>query len=254
MLLKSLLVSFFLPPFVFVLLMAVGLVLLGSRPRFGKSLLWSGLTLLALCAVPIFADLLLRQLETGLPITPPVAHPPAAIIVLGADIQRSEDDMEGAHLGLLSLERLRMGALLGRRTNLPILVSGGLVQSDRPAVADLMAAALEQDFHLQPTWIENKSTTTWENAALSATMLQAQGITSAFVVTHAWHMRRTLIAFAPTGLTVTAVPVAMPGRFEVNPDSFIPTVSTWQYSYYALHEWIGCLWYAFRRSLAQPVI
>jgi uncharacterized SAM-binding protein YcdF (DUF218 family) len=243
---KSVLVSVLLPPFVFVLLIGVGLLFLERRPRSSKLLLLSSLTLLTLCAMPVFADLLLRGLETNLPVTPPAAHPPAAIIVLGGDMQRSEDDIDGAHLGLLSLERVRMAARLAQRTNLPILVSGGVVQSDRPPVAELMATTLERDFHLKPVWVESKSATTWENATLSASILQAQGITSVYVVTHAWHMRRALMAFAHTGLTVTAVPVSKPGPFEVKLGGFIPTVSTWQYSYYALHEWIGGLWYEFR--------
>ena len=246
MFLKSLAVSLFLPPFVFVPLLAAGLLLLPRRPRFGKTLAWGSLALLTLCAMPVCADLLLRGLETGLPLVPPANRPPAAIIVLGAEIQRSEDDAAGAHLGLLSLERLRMAALLSRKTNLPILVSGGIVQLDRPPVATLMAAALEQDFQVHAAWIETDSLTTRENALLSAAMLRERGITSVYVVTHAWHMRRALIAFSHTGLTVTAVPVSSSGPFELAPSGFLPSVSAWQYSYYALHEWIGCLLYSLR--------
>ena len=245
MLLKSLLVSIFVPPFLFVPLIAMGLVLLAHRPRTGKILAWGGLGCLTLTALPVCADLLLRGLEIG---TPPssAAILPQAIVVLGAEIERSEDDAAGAHLGLLSLERLRAAALLARETNLPILVSGGLIQLDRPAVADLMAAALEQDFQMRAAWIENVSATTWDNAARSAALLRARGVTSVYVVTHAWHTRRALIAFSHTGLTVIAVPVSSLGPFRVDASAFLPTVSAWQYSYYALHEWIGCLAYTLR--------
>ena len=42
--------------------------------------------------------------------------------------------------------------------------------------------------------------------SLSAAILREQGINSVYVVTQAWHMRRALIAFAHTGITVTAAP------------------------------------------------
>jgi uncharacterized SAM-binding protein YcdF (DUF218 family) len=244
MFLKQIATALLLPPFVLVPIAAAGLLVSRRRSRVGKGLTWSALFLLTLCAMPVVADLLLRSLETDFPSVQPAGNPPAAIIVLGAEIERSTDDGAGAHLGLLSLERLRMGAVLAQRTHLPILVSGGLVQADRPPVADLMAASLAKDFNIPVVWIEDKSSTTWENATLSADILPAKGITSVYVVTHAWHMRRALIAFRHTGLTVTAVPASLPGPLELDLTSFLPNVLIWERSYYAFHEWVGCAWYS----------
>jgi uncharacterized SAM-binding protein YcdF (DUF218 family) len=246
MFLKTIATSLLLPPFVFVLLIAAGLLLLRRSLLVGKILAGSALCLLILCATPVVADVMMRMLQPDLPLQPVSTPPPAAIIVLGADIERSTDDAVGAHLGFLSLERVRTAAIVAHSTHLPILVSGGLIQLDRPPVADLMAATLSQNFNLQTTWIENKSSTTFENAKLSANILRDQHIRSAYLVTHAWHMRRALIAFANTDLTVIAVSASSPGPFRVTWSDFIPRASVWEFSYYAFHEWVGCAWYLVR--------
>ncbi len=196
--------------------------------------------------LPIVSDMMLRVLERDLPVAPPSAKPPAAIVLLGADISGAGYDMAGAHLGFLSLERVREAAILARETHLPILVSGGTMRTDRAPVADLMADSLEHTFDVKPTWIEHGSRDTWENAQRSAEMLRAQGITSVYVVTHGWHMRRALIAFAHTGITITAVPVSPTPEFELTAAGFVPDIRGWDDSYYAVHEWIGCIWYALR--------
>jgi uncharacterized SAM-binding protein YcdF (DUF218 family) len=95
-------------------------------------------------------------------------------------------------------------------------------------------------------WKEERSKDTWENAAFSAAMLRNAGIHSVYLVTHAWHMRRAIIAFRAAGLTVTAAPVAMDEPPHFGFHSLVPLVSSWQTSFYALHEWVGTAWYALR--------
>jgi uncharacterized SAM-binding protein YcdF (DUF218 family) len=81
---------------------------------------------------------------------------------------------------------------------------------------------------------------------MSAAILRREGIGSVYVVTQAWHMRRAIMAFAAAGITVTAAPT----RFDHLPTplvtAFIPNARGWRDSAYALHEWIGCAFYALR--------
>ena len=85
-----------------------------------------------------------------------------------------------------------------------------------------MAQSLTDDFRTPPRWVEAKSADTWENARFSADILRAEGITSVYVVTHAWHMRRAVLAFQGTGLTVTVKAAVPPGSSPVNYSQVAP--------------------------------
>ena len=111
----------------------------------------------------------------------------------------------------------------------------------------MMADSLVHDFQVPVQWIERESRDTWENAHLSAAILREQGIKSVYVVTQAWHMRRAIVAFADTGITVTAAPTSARSRCRhAVRDDFVPEVGGWRQSYFALHEWIGLVWYSLR--------
>ena len=76
--------------------------------------------------------------------------------------------------------------------------------------------------------------------------LREQGIRSVYVVTQAWHMHRAIMAFADTGIAVTAAPPRLDRLSSPLAANLIPEVAGWQESYHALHEWIGCVYYALR--------
>jgi uncharacterized SAM-binding protein YcdF (DUF218 family) len=248
MFLRNTLLAFLVPPLGFVTIATLGLLLSLSRRfhRPGLIVVWIGIAALYAIATPVVSDTLLVALEGGLPLTPPVNSPPQAIVVLGAEVIRTKDSPKGVEVGRLTLERLRAAAALHRRTGLPILVTGGSTQPDTPPVGEMMAQSLREDFQVPVRWVEDRSRDTWENAALSAAILRAEQINSVYVVTHAWHERRAVISFRPTGLIVTAAPTALDQPLSPIFSDFMPRVSAWEYGYYALHEWIGCAWYAFR--------
>ena len=185
-------------------------------------------------------------LERNLPLSPPPDSPPQAIVILGGDVVRGGIQTAVLYIGPISLERLQTGSALSRRTGLPILVSGGsLREGDAPAAA-LMADSLINDFQVPVRWIEAGSRDTWENAQMSTIILREQGIRSIYVVTQAWHMRRAIMAFAAAGITATAAPPRLDRLLTPFAENFVPNVAGWQESYYALHEWIGCAYYALR--------
>ena len=245
MFVKSLLVALLVPPFGFVTLAALAVLLPRGHLRLRRVLLTISVLGLVVLGMPAIADRLVQGLETNLPSPPVNAAPPAAIIVLGAEIRRTSIEPPVV-VGRLSLERLATAARLQRKTGLPVLTSGGAIQKDLPAIAAVMAASMRDDFRVPVRWTEEQSQTTWENAQFSAEILKKQGITSAYVVTHAWHMRRALLAFQDTGLTVTAAPTPPDRRDGAILDDFLPRASTWNVSYFAMHEWIGYAWYAIR--------
>lgn len=244
MLFKSLLSILLLPPVNLVFVILVGVVVLRIVPRLARWLITIAALLLLVLAMPAVANVMLGALERNLPTTPPSAKPPGAIVILGADVSHIVGAPSGETVGRLTLERLRAGAALQRKTQLPILVSGGDLPHDTTPLAALMRDSLTQDFQVPVRWTEDRSRDTWQNARDSAAILHADGINSIYLVTHSWHERRALMAFAGTGIAVTAAPTPLDRSAPLIPADFVPRVSAWQTSYYALHEWFGCVWYA----------
>lgn len=246
---RNLILAVAMPPMGFVSLLFVAMCLRGRWQRLGRALSWVSVAALLTMGMPVVADSALRGLETNLPTTPPADDPPKAIVVLGGDLIRSAQAPLGARPGLLTLDRLRTAAALHRRTGLPILVTGGTVQLDAAPVGDVMRESLKDDFRTPATWTEDRSINTWQNAQFSAHILQAAGIDSVYVVTNAWHMRRALLAFRATSLKVTAAPTDPDPPIGPEWEDFVPRASSWQVCWFALHEWVGYLWYEIRPRL-----
>ena len=244
--LRAALSSFVLSPVFLVLLAYVGL-LLGRRRRRGFMML-ARISLLALLvlSIPLIGSLMLIAIERDLPLAPPPGAPPQAIVILGGDIERDGAPAVPPTPGPATLERMLAGAALHQRTGLPILISGGPLHENEPSLATLMADSLEHDFQVQVRWTEPASRNTWENAQMSAAILRREGIGSVYVVTQAWHMRRAIMAFAAVGITVTAAPTRLDHLPTPLVTAFIPNARGWRDAYYALHEWIGCAFYALR--------
>ncbi len=244
--LKSVAEALLLPPTSLLLLALIGLLIDRRSRRISRVLMWTGLLGLLLSGMPAVGGSLIVALEHNLPYTPPPDSPPQAIVVLGGDILRSGGTILILHLGPLSLERVRGGAALFRGTRLPILVSGGALREGERPIAAVMADSLVHDFQVPVRWEETESRDTWENAHMSAVILHEQGIKSIYLVTQAWHMRRAIMAFADTGITVTAAPPRLDRLPTPLVNDFLPEIGGWRASFYAMHEWIGCAYYALR--------
>jgi len=229
-----------LPPASPLLLLLLGALLARRWPRGGRRVQVFAALLLLVLSLPCTGGLLLAALQTYPALPATGALPPAdAIVVLSAEADRAGSEYGGPVVGSMTLQRLRYGAFLQRRTNLPMLVSGGVPASGSPSLAALMANAAQHEFGVPVKWLEEESADTWENAVSSAAMLRAAGCKRVLLVTSAWHMPRAAASFRAQGLDVVAAPTAFRGPAVESWFAFVPQVAGLRDSNLALHELVG---------------
>jgi uncharacterized SAM-binding protein YcdF (DUF218 family) len=233
------------PPLALFCAAAIGLVLRRKRKRLGNALVAVSIAVLVLLCVPFVSASLLVSLQSEPALTPERLDAKAgAIVVLGGDVNPYAPEYGGPTVGALTLERVRYAAELARQTKLPVLTSGGVVQRNAPALADLMKRTLERDFGIDVRWAEAHSADTAGNAEDSAAILREAKISRIYLVTHAWHIPRARAAFERRGLEVVPAPTAFRAWPAMRLASFLPSARSLRESQWALHEWIGRVWYA----------
>jgi uncharacterized SAM-binding protein YcdF (DUF218 family) len=235
-----------LPPANLPLLAVAGLIVRRWHRGLGDWLTGVSCVLLLLLSVPFFGGSLLVALEQNLSSDAATDAKPGAIVLLTGDIERFGGDDPGVAPGPLTLDRERKCSTLFRRVQLPVLVTGGVLRPGDPPIAVVTAQSLRDDFQIPVRWVESRSHDTWENAAYSSVMLRANGISTVYLVTHAWHMRRALLAFHHFGIHVIPAPVQIDRYPELSLGEFLPQVRGWLITYYAVHEWLGYAAYALR--------
>ena len=246
--LRRLLETLVLPPASILLLLLLGTALRWRWPRFGRAVQGLGVLLLLVLSLPFTGGALLGSLQTSpaLPAEGPL--PPAdAIVVLSAEGDRYGSEYGHAVAGSMTMQRLRYGAFLQRRTGLPLLVSGGVPDSRSPALAAMMAQAAQQEFQVPVKWIEDRSADTWENAKFSAELLLPAGCKRVLLVTSAWHMPRSIASFEAHGLVVVPAPTGFRAPATEGWTVFVPHWSGLKDTCFAMHEWFGRVAYWFRR-------
>ena len=240
--LRGALPALLLPTFLLVLFALFGgAMALRGRARAAGLLVVLACVAQLLLATPFAAAWLQASLEAGIRL--PAGATPAAIVILSAEAAHGQDHL---HPGPLSLERLRAGARLQRRTGLPVLVTGGLVRPGDTSLGQILAESLREDFGIETRWIERRSRDTRENALFSAALLRADGIGTVWLVTHGWHMRRAQDAFARAGIVAVAAPVRTDTPPGLGTEDWIPRPDHLAFSWFALREWAGRLVYRWR--------
>lgn len=239
---KKLLSALLLPPLMPLLVIAVGLLLLPRKARLGRGIAWTGLLIGLLLCTPVSVGWLTAPLEDVPVLRAEDLARGEAIVILAAGRRLYMPEYGQPTPNRLSLERLRYGARVARKSGLPVLISGG--GSPEPwAEARLMAEALNVDFGVRTRWIEALSTDTEENGRFSAAMLRAAGIRRIVLVTHAAHMRRAVREFETQGMEVIPAPTGFftePAVGE-DPRDYLPGAAAARAAWYAVYEWLGLL-------------
>ena len=216
---------------------------LSSRlPLTGGLLACAGLWLLSCPAVAVWLSV--HGLPQVSPTTPEVLRQTQvqAIVVLGGGVEQLSPEYGGPNLPPESMARLLYGMHLAQRTSLPLAYSGGVGwggehgQTPDAQVAALVLARLHGP---ALRWQEDQSRDTRENARMTALLLQHDGITRVALVTHAWHMPRSVRQFEATGLHVTPAPMGYI-HHDMHPAlQWLPHAQALRDSGWLIKEWLG---------------
>jgi len=247
----NLIAAALLPPLLLVILLVFGLAFLRRSPRLGKSLILLVAVALYALSTPWVSGLLQKSLEISAPVSPAELKTADAIVVLGGGRRVDEAEYGGDTLNSFSLERLRYAAFLHRASGLPILVTGGKPGDGTLAEGRIMQQILQSEYGISPRWVEDASLTTWDNARRSAPLLLQGGVERIVLITHAWHLRRAVPLFEAQGLSVVPAGIQFASTRVDTLFDVIPTPNGLRDSSYALHEWLGILWYKLRSIFSE---
>ena len=256
---KPLITSLLLPPVPWLVVLLLGASWLQRRRFWGRTLLTVGAALIwlsctgfgAWCTQRLLLDppyaLDLQEIAA---LKPGPGRPSTAIVVLGGGLDPYAPEYDMATLSTLSIERLRYGVWLSRRTGLPLAFTGGLAPTAEPGSteADLARRIAAEEFRHPLRWTEDRSSDTHENATFTVRLLREQGVDRLVVVTHQPHIPRALRNFerarqaTGTPMSFVAAPVAVgPHRPDWRIYDFFPSTGGIADMRYAVREWLGLI-------------
>ncbi len=247
-LITNLIAATLLPPLLLVVLLVAGLILNRRRPRLAMSLILLATTALYALSTPWVSGVLLKTLEISSPVNLASLRTADAIVVLGGGRRFAAAEYGGDTLNSTSLERLRYAAHLHRLSGLPILVTGGKPGGGTLSEGQIMQHVLQSEYNVPTRWVEDAALSTWDNARLSAPLLKGQSVQRIVLVTHAWHLRRLVPLFDAQGLDVIPAGTQFSSTHISSIFDLLPTPAGLRGSTFALHEWLGILWYKFRST------
>lgn len=200
--------------------------------------------LLVLAGSGVLPRLLLQRLQAPYAQRPALAWAPhnAIVLLTGGSIRVPHDDVEP---GISAYGRIAEAAVLYHAchqaaVDCKLLVSGGDPERRGTALAVSYARVLrgldvpEEDLVLEP-----RSNNTWQNAQFSRPLLARLDAPKVWLVSSAWHLRRSVLYFDHFGIAATPVRA---DYLHANLGLW-PSAQNLVLTDVALHEYLGVLRY-----------
>jgi uncharacterized SAM-binding protein YcdF (DUF218 family) len=254
--LKQFLKVLLLPPTLW-LLMLLAVLIFWHRRWARKLLLVTFLLILGLHSGPLNYGLR-YPLETRYPplLDPKLAGSYDAIVVLTSGMIPAGGLIPFPSLDEFMFRRLDEAWRLYRIQPKPIIVSGGHVN---PFTPDRNENKIARDYLIgwgvpaADVTGEARSRDTFESAVEVQKILNQRGYKRYLLVTSAFHMPRSMLAFA----ALAPEPIPAPGdfslgRYALTPIAFFPNESAARLLFFTLHEYIGLANYHWRVRFSQP--
>ncbi len=239
---EKILTYVFLPPGGILLLMLVAWFFTREKTRLPGLLLLGSTLLLYLLSIPPVSRALLYPLEE--PYFVQSEAPAEAIVILGGGAYGRCGDF--LCLSESSLKRALRGYFLWKKTELPVIVSGGRLRGSSPTEAEKMENFLRR-LGVKEIIREEKAINTRGEAVEVGKILRARGWKRVYLVTSAFHMKRSIFAFRSRG--IEAIPVATDFRSGMQGFPLLPSTRALDNSFIALHEHSGLVYYRLRAFL-----
>jgi uncharacterized SAM-binding protein YcdF (DUF218 family) len=219
-----------------------------TRPLIATTFLLSALAILSL---PVTGHLAMRSLEASYPPNDRVPARGDTLLVLSAGLVFDDSAGQRARLDHESTVRcLHAVRLYERAGGCRMLLSGG--KGDWTVRGPTLAATM-RDFvvalGVRPDDIvlEEKSSTTYENAVYSRALLSEDPDERIWLVTEASHMNRAERCFRKLGVEVIPAPCDHQAAYwKSSVRAFLPSEAGLSQITRASHEWLGRLWYRLR--------
>ncbi len=245
-------------PIVWVLaLMALGLALTARLPkkrryRVGKCLLFLAMCILLLLSTEPVCNLLIYSLECqyGTP-SDQVPSDLDMVVILAGGVKPSGGFRKYPEASGLTYARLFNGVRVFKQSDAETLaLCGGRLRRSTESEAEVMKTlACELGVQERQILTETTSGNTMENAAELAALAPSSRRRRIGLVTSAYHMLRSERVFRKQFPHDTIVPI--PVNYLYYPywrdlRGLIPAADALLRSNYAIHEWIGIVWYSIR--------
>lgn len=168
-----------------------------------------------------------------------------AVLVLGGGVHARATEYGEAQPTGITAARLHYGVWLTRQSGLPLAFAGGVAWANagqqNPSEADAARGMLEREHGPALRWVDDSSRDTFDSARLMWPILQRAGVQRVALVTHAWHMPRSVEAFEQAGFTVLPAPMGFVEPLQRPLLEWLPSAHGLQSSQYVLREWLGLL-------------
>ena len=243
--LKKLISVFLLPPGVIILLLLIAIYLQARKKQIVFYILMLITAVFYLLSTAFVSNLLLKPLEEQYTSKQARAD---AIIVLGGGTVLRNDFLHGqGMLSEASASRLLTALQLYHLYQVPIIVSGGAPAGSGNEAEISKEILLNSGVPEEKIIIENQARDTRENIKFLSTVLEEKQFKSAFLVTSAFHMPRSMLICNNNSVMRKIKIIPYPCHYQTDAEtclnifSFIPSQNALNNSYLALHEYLGLL-------------
>ena len=237
------------------LLLAVVILVIAAvfKRKWWKAIAAMLIAVALLLMTPLFANALLRAVESRIPEQVAGCERPQGIVLLAGGLQRpaaDPDDFGALTFG--SLERAFGWVRQPSGERMPLLIAGGGPYT--PAEADVLGNLLQRlGVDRSGLLHETQSRTTWQSAEQVRELLPRE-VTLIALASSAEHLSRAALAFHRVGFDVCPVVVASNYVDAEGVGALLPQSSALRKSERALYEIVGELWYRVRIAWNQGFV